>query len=135
MRYPAKIKQGQERDWIVSSVDIMPTLLGFCKAEIPAQVEGMDYSATLIGESEQEREAAFLFNAHSGAGPGSDWRGIRTIEWVYAYHALGDWVMYDLKKDPYQLNNLIDQPDYAAQSSSCMINLKRCAPTWANACR
>ena len=23
--------------------------------------------------------------------------------------------MYDLKKDPYQLNNLIDQPDYAAQ--------------------
>lgn len=115
VRYPAKIKKGQERDWIVSSVDIMPTLLGFCKAEIPAKVEGMDYSSTLIGESEQERDAAFLFNTHSGAGPGSDWRGIRTKEWVYAYHALGDWVMYDLKKDPYQLDNLIDQPEYEAQ--------------------
>ena len=52
---------------------------------------------------------------HQGGGPGTDWRGIRTKEWTYAHHYSDDWVMYNLKKDPYQLQNLIDKPEYAAQ--------------------
>ncbi|VGO13593.1 Arylsulfatase [Pontiella desulfatans] len=115
VRYPSKIKQGQVKDWIVSSVDVMPTLLGMCNVPIPPQVEGMDYSDTFLGKSDKERDAAFLFNVHGGGGPGTDWRGIRTKEWVYAYHYSGDWVMYDLKNDPYELDNLIDNPAYAAQ--------------------
>ncbi len=114
VRYARRIKAGQRRDWLVSSVDVMPTLLGLCDVPIPSDVQGQDYSATFLGESTQEREAAFLFNVHKGAGPGTDWRGIRTKAWTYAYHASGDWVLYDLKSDPYQLRNLIDDPAYAA---------------------
>ncbi|NJL31349.1 MAG: sulfatase [Phycisphaerales bacterium] len=113
LRYPRKVKGGQRRDWIVSSVDVMPTLLGFCDIPVPANVQGMDYSATFIGKSDTERDAAFIFNVNKGGGPGTDWRGIRTKEWVYAYHFSGDWVMYDLTNDPYQLRNLIDDPKYA----------------------
>ena len=115
LRYPRKIKAGQRRDWIVSSVDVMPTLLGLCDISIPSQVQGRDYSATFLGKSKSERDAAFLFNVHRGGGPGTDWRGIRTKEWIYAYHFSGDWVMYDLQNDPYQLNNLIDNPKFAAK--------------------
>ena len=114
VRYPRKIDGGQRRDWIVSSVDIMPTLLGLCGIPVPANVEGMDYSATFTGQSTKERDAAFLFNVHHGSGPGTDWRGIRTKEWIYAYHASGDWILYNLRKDPYQLKNLIDDPHSAA---------------------
>ncbi len=28
-------------------------------------------------------------------------------------HHAGDWVMYDLKNDPYELHNLIDDESYA----------------------
>ena len=115
VRYPRKVKARQRRDWIVSSVDVMPTLLGLCDISIPAQVQGMDYSATFIGESKKQRDAAFLFNVHRGGGPNTDWRGIRTKEWTYAYHYSGDWVMYNLKNDPYQLKNLIGDPKYAAK--------------------
>ena len=115
VRYPAKVKKGQVRDWIVSSVDVMPTLLGMCNAPVPSQVDGMDYSATFLFFSVKERDAAFLFNVHQGGGPGTDWRGIRTKEWVYAFHFSGDWIMYDLKNDPYQLKNLIDDPKYATK--------------------
>lgn len=115
IRYPRKIKTGQTRDWIVSSVDVMPTLLGLCDISIPSQVQGRDYSATFLGNSRTQRDAAFLFNVHRGGGPGTDWRGIRTKEWIYAYHFSGDWVMYDLKNDPCQLNNLIDNPKFAAK--------------------
>jgi arylsulfatase A-like enzyme len=115
IRYPRKIEAGQRRDWIVSSVDVMPTLLGLCDIFIPPQVQGLDYSATFLGKSSTQRDAAFLFNVHAGGGPGTDWRGIRTKEWTYAYHFSGDWVMYDLKNDPYQLKNLIDNPKFAAK--------------------
>jgi arylsulfatase A-like enzyme len=115
VRYPRKVKKGQRRDWIVSSVDVMPTLLGLCDIPVPSQVQGFDYSATFIGKSKKQRDAAFLFNVHRGGGPGTDWRGIRTKEWTYACHFSGDWVMYDLKNDPYQLKNLIDDPKFSAK--------------------
>jgi arylsulfatase A-like enzyme len=125
IRYPEKIKKGQVRDCIVSSVDLMPTLLGMCNAPIPSQVDGMDYSATFQGESQKERDHAFLFNVNKGkTGSGCDWRGIRTKEWSYAHHHLGDWLMYDLKNDPYQLHNLIDHPDYQAQKNILKEELK-----------
>ena len=116
VRYPRKIKKGQVRDWIVSSVDVMPTLLGLSGISIPSQVEGMDYSSTFFGKSTRERNAAFLFNIDRGdSGPGTDWRGIRTKEWTYAYHSSGDWVLYNLEKDPYQLDNLVDDPRFAGK--------------------
>ena len=77
----------------------------------------MDYSATFLGKSRTQRDAAFLFNVHKGSGPNTDWRGIRTKEWTYAYHYSGDWVLYDLKNDPYQLKNLIDDPKFAAKKN------------------
>ena len=117
LRYRRKIKKGQRHDWIVSSVDVMPTLLGLCDMSIPAQVQGLDYSSTFLGKSRTQRDAAFLFNVHKGGGPKTDWRGIRTKEWTYAYHYSGDWVLYDLKNDPYQLNNLIDDPKFAAKKN------------------
>ena len=131
LRYPRKVRAGQRRDWIVSSVDVMPTLLGLCGMSISSNVQGVDYSATLCGNSKTEREAAFLFNGSlqpadtqarsvdhrtpHGGWPGTDWRGIRTKEWTYAYHSSGDWVMYDLKNDPCRLENLIDDPEFAAK--------------------
>jgi len=115
LRYPRKIKCAQKRDWLVASVDIMPTLLGLAGATIPKQVHGMDLSAKFCGTSKTGRDAAFLFNVHRGGGPGCDWRGIRTKKWVYAYHKFGDWVLYDLENDPYQLKNLVDDPRHAAK--------------------
>lgn len=113
LRYPEKLEAGRRRDWLIAAVDMMPTVLGLSDIAVPATAEGSDLSALFEGTSDEEREAVFLFNVHQGGGPGTDWRGIRTKEWVYAYHYAGDWVLYDLKNDPYELNNLIDDEDYA----------------------
>ena len=115
IRYPEKIKAGLKRDWIVSSVDLMPTLLGLCGANIPDKVQGFDHSEVFVGKSPETRDSAYLFNTHNGGGPGCDWRGIRTKDWVYAYHMGGDWILYDLKEDPYQLNNLVGQAQYRSK--------------------
>ena len=114
LRYPDKILAGQRKDWIVTTVDMMPTILGLSDIAIPKVVEGMDLSAVFEGTSDEQREEAFLFNVHKDGGPGTDWRGIRTKEWIYARHYRGDWVLYDLKNDPYELNNLINDTYYFA---------------------
>jgi arylsulfatase A-like enzyme len=113
VRYPGTIQAGQRRDWIVSSVDVMPTLLGLCDIPVPSNVQGLDYSATFTGQSKKERDAAFLFNVAAGSGPPLDWRGIRTKEWNCAFNTKGDWVMYDLKNDPYQRKNLVRDPQWS----------------------
>ena len=113
MRYPAQIDSGQKQDWIVSTVDMMPTLLGLSDIPVPEVVEGMDLSDVFLGTSNEQREAAFLFNVHKDGGPGTDWRGIRTKKWVYARHYRADWVLYDLENDPYELNNLVDDENFS----------------------
>ena len=113
LRYPDKIIAGQKKDWIVTTVDMMPSILGLSDVPIPDRVEGMDLSGVFKGTTDEEREAAFLFNVHKDGGPGTDWRGIRTKQWVYARHYGGDWVLYDLKNDPYELNNLINDTHYS----------------------
>ncbi|MFB3078295.1 MAG: sulfatase, partial [Lysobacterales bacterium] len=44
LRYPERIEPGQERDWLVATVDMMPTVLGLSDMAVPATVEGLDLS-------------------------------------------------------------------------------------------
>jgi len=128
IRYPEKIKAGQRKDWIVSSVDVMPTLLGLCDIAVPENVQGFNYADTFIGKSDKERDAAFLFNIGIVGGSARqplDWRGIRTKEWTYAYNKEGDWVMYDLKNDPYQLRNLVNNPEYSKKKQMLKQQVER----------
>ena len=42
------------------------------------------------------------------------WRGVRTKRYTYAHlFNHGPWLLYDNQEDPYQLDNLINQPEYA----------------------
>jgi arylsulfatase A-like enzyme len=124
LRYPRRIAPAK-KDWLFASVDVMPTLLGLCGMPIPQKVQGWNLAPTFTGKSTKERDSVFLSNANHGAGgPGTDWRGIRTKEWVYAYHAHGDWVMYDLKNDPYELKNLVDDSGAADRKKQLRAELE-----------
>jgi arylsulfatase A-like enzyme len=117
VRYPRRIKPEQRSDALLASVDIMPTFLGMCGVPVPDRVEGINQTDMLFGKKKDMRDEVFLFNVHAGGGPLTDWRGIRTKDWVYAYHYAGDWILYDLNNDPHQLKNLIDDPAYAAKKA------------------
>lgn len=41
-----------------------------------------------------------------------EYRGIRTKRYTYAKTLEGPWLLFDNKADPYQLRNLVSDPEY-----------------------
>ncbi len=114
-RWPTGIRSGTVSDACLSSVDIMPTILGMLGQPIPAGVEGMDCSALARGEDGAEPEAAFLQNTGACAiwEDGYEWRGLRNKRYTYArYLRDNSEYLFDNTVDPYQLSNLASDRDH-----------------------
>ena len=119
LRYPRITgKKGRKIDMPIGAPDIMPTLLGLSNIDIPETVEGTDYSDVIRGKQDMYNEAVLImcpvpfhqWNYHNG---GKEYRGIRTRRYTYVEDLNGPWLLYDNQEDPYQMKNLVNEPDYA----------------------
>jgi len=101
--------------------DLFPTLLGFAGLTPRNPLPGIDLNSVVRGEASRlQREGVLLqFVAEHREGlPFHDevWRGIRTRR--FKYTVKGDkfggkpWQFFDLDNDGYELNNLINDPEY-----------------------
>ncbi len=115
LRYPARFgSRGCSVPTPLVAPDIMPTLLGLAGIEIPATVEGLDLSETLLQGRQPERGGVLIANYH----PFADWctarggrpyRGIRTERHTYVRDLNGPWLLFDNHADPFQLTNLVNK--------------------------
>lgn len=119
VRWPQKFGDtGKELSARIDIPDMMPTLLGLCDIDIPETVQGLDFSGYFGGGDDPSDGAALLqcphpFGQwHRGVG-GCEYRGLRTDRYTYVRSLDGPWLLFDNETDPYQLNNLIDDPAYA----------------------
>ncbi len=111
MRWPGQIAAGQESRLPISLVDLMPTVLGVVGAPIPDGVQGLDLSWHPLGRDGTVPESSFInYVVTSSAQRHKPWRGVVTERYTYAETREGVWVMYDDIADPYQMNNLADNP-------------------------
>ena len=123
IRYPDKLVP-RTVDYLLSSPDIMPTLLGLCGfgKQIPRDVQGYDFSKTLLtnkvtasipksvlyiknidGDKNEEGKVISYFPVA---------RGVKTSKYTLVLtinkktKELDDVLFFDDEKDPYQMNNL-----------------------------
>ena len=127
VRYPNIVPQGAILDAPLSVIDIMPTLLGLAGVPIPDTVEGVDLSAVIQGEPAKVPESVLIMNPcpfSIGDKRGYDqypdyqgmrleYRGIITTRYTYVHTIDQPWLLFDNINDPYQINNLIDDPAQA----------------------
>ena len=114
-----KLSSGHKLDTLLSTVDIMPTILGLVDVEIPKEVEGADLSLALKRKNFDEPLFAFLMNTGACAiwEDGHEWRAIRDKKYTYAVYRGSEnlprkELFFNNINDPFQLNNLIDNLKY-----------------------
>ena len=97
---------------LVGTLDLMPTLLGLLKLAPPRTCQGMNYSKALIKGKDSATESVPLFFW----GENSDWRGVYTHRYTYAFEPAGATkginVLYDRREDPHELKDLFASPEH-----------------------
>lgn len=99
----------------LTTPDILPSLLGLCHIEIPESIEGEDISE-LIREPDPESDRAVLVMHVTPFGINRDdpaFRALRTSRYTYAVSPEGPFLLTDHREDPFEEENLLDDPAYA----------------------
>ena len=123
VRYPGKIKPDTD-DLLLSTPDIMPTVLGLCGLEksIPKEVQGRNFAPLFFGKKAKVvRPTGALYIQNIDGKKDADGlvrsyfpssRGIKTARYTLALYIdrqtkqLTKSLLFDDVKDPYQLHNL-----------------------------
>ena len=117
INWPAKNITGTP-DALIDGPDIMPTLLGLCGLNIPNTVEGHNFSEHILGEPDDTEGAVLLscphpFGQWSRAIGGREYRGVKTKQYTYIQDLNNPWLLFDNIADPYQVNNLVGNANFA----------------------
>ncbi|MHC4915816.1 MAG: sulfatase-like hydrolase/transferase [Planctomycetota bacterium] len=129
------VPAGGSRGEFVGLEDVMPTVLRAAGLEVPAEVQGRDLGALLRGEDFADRGLAYVeYGGQTEPWPegrpydvcsapdSSDWsprlkvgghgkmRAVRTEKWKLAVYVNDTPELYDLEKDPGELENVYGRP-------------------------
>lgn len=97
---------GSVRDTIVESVDLFPTLCDLCGLATPRTVQGRSFCRTLLDPEARHRKSALTENAYRKALATPEYR------YVANQHGAEPDELYDLRNDPWELENLIDSEQH-----------------------
>ncbi|MBK1880049.1 sulfatase family protein [Pelagicoccus mobilis] len=104
-------RRGRVITELVSNVDIAPTFVEMAGLEVPSAYQGLSLLPLIEGKSVTWREDFFcehLFRLYN------NWHGVRSERYKFAVYYDDDYeALFDLKKDPNELNNLAQNPEYA----------------------
>jgi len=121
-RLPERFRARGERDALVSTVDLMPTLLELAGLDIPNGVQGISCKDILTGETDSVRDWAYIEYDENYLR--EHLRQIRSKDWAITYLPSRDsGTLFDLRNDPDELNNLWDNPDYEAKKNELLLEL------------
>lgn len=108
---PGMVKPNSVVDQVVMNVDLAPSFLELAGVKKPAQIEGYSFIDLLKGKPESwKRDKVYYEYYWESAFPQTPTTfAIRTDQYKYIFYQ-GVWdinELYDLKADPYEMNNLV----------------------------
>ena len=115
IQYPKEILPGTEVTQLVQNLDLAPTILNFAGVDIPDQIQGKSFRKLLQNQSIDWRDAIYYtYYEYPSVHMVKRHYGIRTDRYklMHFYYDIDQWEMYDLEKDPSEMNNIYDHPDY-----------------------
>lgn len=101
---------------LVANIDLAPTFAELGGVDAPQTADGESLVPLLKDPNAKWRDAILLEHWPTEEGVGSkipEFYAVRTAEWKYVEYVTGEKELYDLRNDPYELQNVAGQPGYA----------------------
>jgi len=139
IRYPREIQKGTVSDELIENTDFAPLFLDYAGADIPDYMQGRSFRGIIQGRTPPDwREATYYrYWMHMSHFAIPAHYGIRTKRYkLIFYYGLGlgmpdtefvrrwvegspkiestqpEWELFDLEKDPREMNNVFNDPSY-----------------------
>lgn len=123
IRYPREIPAGSTSDAIVLNIDFAPSFLDYAGAPESQRMQGVSARSVFKGERPDDWRTSMYYRYYMHCDRDHNvyaHYGIRThrFKLIYYYETEPDppeWELFDLEKDPYELNNVYNDPAYAEE--------------------
>jgi arylsulfatase A-like enzyme len=113
VRWPRHVAANKSSDALQSLVDLAPTFLAASGQKIPGEMQGVNQLKVWQGKQEQARDHIICENRHNPVMPHlRTYVNNRYKLSVYRKETFGE--LFDLEKDPHELDNLWDEPSATA---------------------
>ena len=114
-RCPEVIKPGTKVKEMVLNFDIAPSILEMAGIKTPEKMQGTSFVSLLKGEKVPWRNKVFYEYYWENAFPQTPTQyAVHTDQYKFI-RSIGVWdidQLYDIQKDPYEVNNLIRKPEF-----------------------
>jgi len=128
LSYPKMIKKGTETKAFVQNIDFASTLIDLCGLKIPSDMQGESLKPILNGTKGKVRDALY-YHYYEYPKPHAVKRhyGVRTERYklIHFYDDIDEWELYDLKKDPTEMKNQINNPALSKVKQDLMKQMKK----------
>ncbi len=152
VRYPKMIEAGSISDAMINNADFAPTIISLAGGEVPEYMQGNSFKSILETGEEPEgwKQSTYyrywMHMAHRHANPAHF--GIRTKDYKliffygifykgegeeaniegtgnqYDFETPPGWEFYDLKNDPFEMDNRYEDPAYGEITADLKVQLK-----------
>jgi N-sulfoglucosamine sulfohydrolase len=86
IRWPGVTKPGEvDNEHLVSTVDLLPTLLDMVGIEHPPGFDGRSFAPVLKGEKQPDRTMVFKEHNENAGGQNTPMRAVQTKDWLYVF--------------------------------------------------
>jgi arylsulfatase A-like enzyme len=130
VRWPGVTQPGSVSDALTMNLDFAETFLDAAGAPIPEDMQGRSLKPILAGQTPEDWRQSVYYHYYEFPGAHSVRKhyGVRTDRYklIYFYEPdVDEWELYDLKKDPQEMNSVYHDPAYADVVKEMKAELKR----------
>ena len=126
VRWPGTVAAGAVNTDLVMNLDLAQTFLDIAGVAAPASMQGASLVPLLRGETPADWRDAIYYQYFEYP----DWHmvhrqyGVRTRDYkLIHYYELGEWELFDLRRDPEEMNSVYDEAQYADVVASLKVRL------------
>lgn len=127
VRWPGVVEPHSENTDLVQNLDFAPTFLDLAGVTVPSEMQGMSLVPLLKGSTPNNWRDAIYYHYYEYPAAHMVQRhyGVRTDRYkLIHYYPIDEWELFDLERDPDELQSVYGDPTYAGVQQELEVKLE-----------